>query len=383
MGSGVVAVFAVASTVGGAACSGGPSTSGESVGATAAAITNGTPVNAEQSGVVRIQTAAGQTCSGVLLTNDVVVTAGDNGACMDGNSRYGAPWTTTLTMGSQVRRAALGWYELPGDTMTFYFAETPFLMNGATTGYTLPLATSSPPVGSDLTCYGYGSGATPALSSGLFAISEVNPLNTGEIYLQELPNGAAFEPGDTGAPCFTSGPQGPLQGLGLGGYEGGPLAMPVLIRNAASAYVPAFGWSPTAPPGVESGRAEDIGQAGFDYCAGAAAMCSAGRVAEYGIYAASCRAALGTPPPCSATRSATGSLSCTPPTTARWAISRAGSCTRARAPTRDAPRRRAICPRRSRCTRSTGTSRSRPRGARRSRSARSASGPSTPRIPRA
>lgn len=191
-----------------AAC-GGDGSLDEIVGSQSAAIIDGTPIKAEDSGFVALFSRSGW-CSGTLLTNSWVLSSGH---CVTADRL--TPTRVTVVMGSQTRRAV----HIAGHNsldVVLLRLDQPFEMRGSKTGWQRKIyaGTAASLVGQVLYCYGYGN-STPATATQ--PASGFGTLRTAKLRVSHASshgywvarNGTEIlAGGDSGSSCFAKMPFG-------------------------------------------------------------------------------------------------------------------------------------------------------------------------------
>jgi hypothetical protein len=177
----------------------------ERTGSTGAQLTaGGTSVasdEAERRGLVFVTTwrpdGSGVSCSGVLIANDLALTAGH---CIDhltGSNTIVTPaFDTTVTVGVDAIYKFGGWASDPtGPDIGLLHLVLPVAVNGSTTGFAIPLFRGNPE-GRTVTVYGASTGVY------LKADMEVPNLFGRNFVLSRTAAGVTTDHGDSGGPAF-------------------------------------------------------------------------------------------------------------------------------------------------------------------------------------
>lgn len=173
---------------------------------TAFSIISGSSVTvAEQEGKGLVQVGGG--CSGVLLTNDVVLTAGH---CIS-NRKNPFSVNVTANWGSQSKTSNkiyhYGGYNDPnGIDLAIVFLSSPFQVNGSTSGFNnqLNISSQSSLVNQTLDAYGLGVNTLTNTGFGTWRTGRLTISSTGTETYAYLPNsaGQVISFGDSGGPDF-------------------------------------------------------------------------------------------------------------------------------------------------------------------------------------
>jgi hypothetical protein len=282
-------VLSLAALSGVAACSANAGTAAEDLGQAAEKVVYGTPEVPDQSGVVLLQSPVGL-CSGVLLTNFVVLTA--KHCVVDAKGAPITPSSILATMGGEKARGALVFPHPTLDAAIIGTIQT-FTMGGSKVGW-LQLVDFTPTpalVGQQVKCWGYGfndpleTAGLGILRSAPLTVQSVTPTSFYEV---NNAAGQQLASGDSGGPCFlgaSGGSASLLEGIvsnGVRDVDGTQVASAGLLDFVGR--VPGYpGFNRSGPPGIDPVTS-------YDYCAGAAVMCGVQRLPEYTTLAAQCRA---------------------------------------------------------------------------------------------
>ncbi|WP_437518237.1 trypsin-like serine protease [Sorangium sp. So ce1099] len=178
-------------------------------------IRNGDGLPDGYAAVVRITGATG--CSGVLLTNSLVLTAKhciyawtsfNEATPVPLNMAYD-PRNLSVTFESQVRRGSLVFWNGAAVDTALIRVDQPFTVGGATTGWRRSIRRSAVAVNSTLECYGYGNNAVNSAGQEVgfgslrHSSNRVTSVAATTFGIEVNSAGQISMRGDSGGPCFS------------------------------------------------------------------------------------------------------------------------------------------------------------------------------------